>query len=108
MRIESSRFYGMLGIAMRAGQLKLGEFGVTQAIAKGKAALVLVDESASPNTKKRIQDACVYRKIPLFETIDGELSRASGKPDRMSAAVTAGSICTDLLRLACAEDDGKT
>ena len=47
MPIERDGFYSMLGIAMRAGALTLGESGVRQAVQSGKACCVLVDEAAS-------------------------------------------------------------
>ena len=46
MPIESDAFFSMLGIAMRAGALSLGEDGVLKAISGGKAGLVLVEAGA--------------------------------------------------------------
>ena len=98
--IESDRFYQMLGLCMRAGQLTLGEDGVRKAIATGKAALILVDAEASANTKKRFSDACAFYGASCLETAPGRLGEAVGKPGRMSAAVQAGSMAERLVELA--------
>ena len=100
MPIERDGFYSMLGIAMRAGALTLGEDGVRQAIQSGKAGLALVDEAASENTKKRFRDSCAYYGAPLLETQASRLGAAIGKPGRMSAAIAKGTLCDKLLTLA--------
>lgn len=43
MPIKRDAFYAMLGIAMRAGALSLGEGGVSKAISSGAALTVLLD-----------------------------------------------------------------
>ena len=100
MPIEKDAFFSMLGIAMRAGALSLGEDGVLNAISSGKAGLVLVDAGASENTRKRFSDSCAYYGVTLRLTQAGRLSSAIGKQGRMSAAVKAGGLCDKLLSLA--------
>ena len=100
MPIESDAFFSMLGIAMRAGALTLGEDGVLKAISSGKAALVLVDAGASDNTKKRFADSCAYYGVRLKATQAGRLSAAICRSGRMSAAVKAGGLCDKLISLA--------
>ena len=100
MPIEDGAFFSMLGIAMRAGALSLGEDGVHKAISGGKAALVLVDAGASANTKKRFGDSCAYYGVPMVLTQAGRLGAAIGKPGRMSAAVKAGTLCDKLRSIA--------
>ena len=104
MPIERSDFFSMLGLAMRAGQLSFGEDGVRKAIASGAAALVLLDEGASDNTKKRMRDSCAYYGVPLMETAAGRLGEAVGRPGRMSAAVARGPLCDKLAALARAQE----
>ena len=106
MPIEKDAFFLMLGIAMRAGALTLGEDGVLKAISSGKASLVLVDASASSNTRKRFADSCAYYGVTLWQTQPGRLAAAIGKPGRMSAAVTGGTLC-DKLRALALEDAGE-
>lgn len=100
MPIDRDAFYSMLGIAMRAGALTLGEGGVLRAISSGGALLVLVDAGASENTKKRFRDSCSFYGVPLFETQADRLGQAIGKPGRMSAAVAAGPLGGKLLNMA--------
>ena len=100
MPIENDAFFSMLGIAMRAGALSLGEDGVLKAISGGKAGLVLVDAGASANTKKRFADSCAYYDVQMRLTKAGRLASAIGKPGRMSAAIKAGGLGDKLLSLA--------
>ena len=100
MRIERDAFYSMLGIAMRAGQLTLGTDGVLGSIAAGKARLILLDEAASDNTKKKFRDSCAFYGVELFETAPDRLGFAIGKPGRMSAAVAKGTLGDKLHALA--------
>ena len=103
MPIEGNDFFSMLGIAMRAGALTLGESGTDKAIAAGEAGLVLVDAEASDNTRKRFADSCAYYGAPMLLTAGGRLGIAVGKPGRMSAAVRKGTLCDKLASLAKAE-----
>ena len=107
MKLERDAFYAMLGIAMRAGQLSLGESGVLKAISSGAALTVLLDAGASENTKKRFRDSCAFYKVPLFEAEQDRLGHAIGKPGRMSAAVACGTLGEKLLLMAREEVDGE-
>ena len=98
--IESDAFFSMLGIAMRAGQLTLGEDGVRKAIASGKAAFVLLDAGASANTTKMFTDSCAFYGVTLLKAQAGRLGHAIGKSGRMSAAVAAGPLADKLKLLA--------
>jgi len=100
MPINSDAFFSMLGIAMRAGVLTLGTDGVLKAIASGSAAFVLMDETASENTKKKFRDSCAYYGVTLVETVQDRLGFAIGKPGRMCAAVAKGTLGDKLLGLA--------
>ncbi|HIU16607.1 MAG TPA: ribosomal L7Ae/L30e/S12e/Gadd45 family protein [Candidatus Ventricola intestinavium] len=100
MPIEKDAFYAMLGIAMRAGALALGESGVSKAIQTGAARFVLVDADASDNTKKKFRDSCAFYHVELFEAQAGRLGQAVGRPGRMSAAVAGGTLGEKLLALA--------
>ena len=96
MPIDDDRFFSLLGLAMRAGQLSLGEGGALKALACGKAAFLLVDAGASENTKKEFRDGCQYRGVPYYETAAGRLGRAVGRPGRMSAAAVPGPLAKRL------------
>ncbi|MBQ9070094.1 MAG: ribosomal L7Ae/L30e/S12e/Gadd45 family protein [Clostridia bacterium] len=62
---KSQRLLGMLGFAMRAGRLIIGTEMVCKAMPQGAKApkLVLVSESASDGTKKKITTKCEFYKI---------------------------------------------
>lgn len=98
--IESDAFFSMLGLAMRAGQLTLGEDGVRKAIASGKAEFVLLDAGASANTTKMFTDSCAYYGVTLLTAQKDRLGLAIGKSGRMSAAVAKGPLAKKLLSLA--------
>lgn len=117
--IEREAFFSLLGLAMRAGMVVLGEENVSRAIAasEGKgssdgartkksgkkpvcAALVLVDAGASANTKKKFADSCAYYGVEMRLTKADRLGHAVGRPGRMSAAVTPGALCEKLRHLA--------
>lgn len=107
MPIKRDAFYAMLGIAMRAGALSLGEGSVSKAIFSGAALTVLLDAGASENTKKKFRDSCTFYKVPLFETEQDRLGYAIGKPGRMSAAIARGMLGEKLLLMAREEVDGE-
>ena len=54
--MAQNKVYSMIGLAMKAGKLTSGEFSVEHAVKAGKAALVIVSETASENTKKKIPE----------------------------------------------------
>ena len=100
--MDSNKVYSMLGLCMRAGKLKSGEFQVLEAIKKKTAKLVIVSEDASDNTRKKFSDKCSYYKVPIYiyGNMD-ELGHAIGKDVRTSLAVTdegmAGALINNLL-----------
>jgi len=65
-----------------------GEFLTEKAVKERKAALVIVAEDASDNTKKMFNDMCTYYKVPIyFCGQKAELGHAIGKEFRASLAV---------------------
>ena len=86
--MAQNRVYGMIGMAMKAGKVASGEFATEKAVKSGKAALVIVSETASENTKKKFQNMCDYYKVPIyfFGKME-ELGHAIGKEFRASLAV---------------------
>lgn len=83
-----NKAYGMIGMAMKAGKVASGEFATEKAVKSGKAALVIVSEAASENTKKKFRNMCDYYKVPVcFFGEKEELGHAIGKEFRASLAV---------------------
>jgi len=78
----------LLGIATKSNNIVSGEFLTEKAVKEYKAALVIVAEDASDNTKKRFRDMCTYYSVPIyfFGTKD-DLGHAMGKEFRASLAV---------------------
>ena len=86
--MAQNKAYGMIGMAMKAGKVASGEFATEKAVKSGKAALVIVSETASENTKKKFRNMCDYYKVPIcFFGEKEELGHAIGKEFRASLAV---------------------
>ena len=86
--MDSNRILSLLGLALRGGNLVVGEEPV-EAVARARDARVLLLASdAADNTRRRVEHfaeagACLWLRIPFTKA---ELGRAVG---RSSAAVTA-------------------
>ena len=78
---------GLVGIAMRAGKLVLGEDACLDSIRAGSAQLVLIDEGVSPGTFKRFSDACASHDTALAVIKAGQLGHMIGKESRLTAVV---------------------
>lgn len=82
------KILSLLGIATKSNNIVSGEFLTEKAVKEQAAALVIVAEDASDNTKKHFRDMCTYHKVPIY--ICGnkdELGHAMGKEFRASLAV---------------------
>ena len=95
---NNDKVLSMIGLCMKAGKLKSGEFAVEETVKKGQARLVIVASDASENTKKSYADMCEYYKVPLrtYGTKD-ELGRACGKELRAAVAVTDEGLSRNLI-----------
>ena len=71
----------MLGFAMRAGRVLLGCDIVISAMQKGKARLIIISESASEGTKKKIKFKSEFYSVPMILTslTGDELGERLGK-----------------------------
>ncbi len=88
----------MLGMAMKAGKVASGEFSTEKSVKGGKAALVIVSEDASYNTKKKFFNMCEFYKMPrLVFGNKEELGNAIGKGIRSSLAITDESFAKAIL-----------
>ncbi|WP_408608004.1 L7Ae/L30e/S12e/Gadd45 family ribosomal protein [Butyrivibrio hungatei] len=97
--LDSNKIYSMLGLCMRAGKLKSGEFACLEAIRKKTAVLVIVSEDASDNTKKQFRDKCSYYNVPIyFFGNKDDLGHAIGKDVRTSLAVTDQGLAKTLIK----------
>lgn len=86
--MKQNKVLSLLGLAARAGRLASGEFSAETAVKSGTAALVIVAEDASDNTKKLFHNKCAFYEVPIFDYgTRAELGHAIGKEFRASVAV---------------------
>ena len=103
--MDSNKIYSLLGLCMRAGKLKSGEFATMDAIRKRTAKLVIVSEDASDNTTKQFNDKCSHYDVPLiFFGKKEELGHAIGKDVRTSLAITDKGFAQSLRKNLLSED----
>ncbi len=103
---NETRISGMLGFAMRAGKLIIGTESVCRAMAKGTPKLVLISQSASLGTRKKIRVKCEFYKIPCIELpMDAEkLGKIIGKTYLpMGIAVTDEGFAAEIKKAAIPE-----
>ena len=100
---QASPILGMLGLARRAGALIGGTELVCQEMGKKKKPLlVLVSDTSSPATQKKLITKSAYYQIPVhLISIPGEeLGRAVGRSVPLAAvAVTNPGIASQLEKL---------
>lgn len=97
----NTRFLGMLGFAMRAGRVLLGTDIVISAMQKGQARLIIISESASESTKRRLGFKCEFYSVPvIFTTLSGdELGERLGKSySPIVLAVTDEGFASEILK----------
>ena len=88
MILKPNKTMGLIGLATKAGKTAGGEFLTEREVKSGRAALVIVAEDASENTKKKFQNMCEYYKVPIrFYGDKDTLGQAMGKQFRASLAV---------------------
>ena len=58
--LKQDRVLSLIGLATKAGKCASGEFMTENETKSGKAALVIVAEDASDNTKKKFRDMCKF------------------------------------------------
>ena len=84
--MSETKLFNSLGLCQRAGRCKSGEFAAERAVKAGNAKLVLLEQTASENTKARFSSLCAGRKIPL--KLVPEVGRAIGRKGHVVMAVT--------------------
>lgn len=97
--MAQNKIYALLGLAMKGRNVVSGEFQTIDAIRAYNAALVIVAEDASDNTKKLFSDKCSYYEVPIY--IYGtkeDLGRAIGKDLRSSLAVCDNGLAEAIIK----------
>lgn len=97
---HNQKFLGLIGLAMRAGQVVSGEEGVLAAIKSQKAALVIIAEDASDGTKKKFTDKSSYRDIPFRIAYEKDvLGHAIGKKTRAVIGILDPNFAKKMLEM---------
>lgn len=95
----NKKVFNLIGLATKAGKIASGEFSTEKAVKDGKAAMVIVAEEASDNTKKMFTNMCTYYEIPIyFFGKKGELGHAMGKESRASLAILDKGFSNAILK----------
>ena len=84
--MAETKLFNSLGLCQRAGKCQSGEFAAERAVKAGKAKLVLLEQTASENTRSRFLSLCTGRGIPL--KLVPEVGRAIGREGHVVMAVT--------------------
>ena len=103
---QRSKLCQSIGLAMKAGRLVSGDFAVEKLVRAGKALLVLIDETASDNTREKYARLCANAHVMLIDA--PELGASIGKPARMLAAVTDENFANLILRAANGDGEDHT
>lgn len=104
----SKRWLQRLGMAVRAGQGKIGQEAVLAAIRERKASLVIMAADTGANGAKKVADKCAYYGVPLAKGVDRvTLGIACGRSQVVTIAITdpgfAQRILADLRDLSGGE-----
>ncbi len=95
----NDKILSLLGLAARGRNLVSGEFSTEKAVKEGKAALVIVGNDASDNTRKMFTNMCTFYKTPIYFYASKEtLGRAIGKEMRASVAVTDKGMAANIIK----------
>ncbi len=87
----NAKFCGMLGLAMRAGKLSLGEGKAADAVRGGKCELLILATDAGPNTEKRFLNMTEFYDVSVLRPCGREeLSGVLGKPAVVLAVTDQG------------------
>ena len=92
----------MIGLAMRAGKLVIGTDMICRALPGGGAALVVLSNTASDGTRKKLSHKCEFYEIELIEVnIDTEeLGRLLGKTYTPAAVAVCDSGIAEQIKKA--------
>lgn len=88
MRLVRDKVLSLISLATKAGKTVSGEFMTEREIKSGRAALVILAEDSSENTKKKFRDMCGFYEVPIcFYGDKDTLGHAMGKQFRASLAI---------------------
>ena len=86
--MNQNKILSLIGLATKAGRTVSGEFSTEKEVKSGRAALVIVADDASDNTKKNFKNMCDFYHVPIYFYKDKDtLGHAMGKQFRASLAI---------------------
>lgn len=103
--MDERALVGLVGLAMRAGQLLLGTGRVVDQLRAGTNLVVLMDSQVASNTHKRVGDACSAHQCPLYLLPGGFLESALGRPGAMVAGLKPGGIREKIVTVCCVDNN---
>jgi ribosomal protein L7Ae-like RNA K-turn-binding protein len=87
------RLLSSLGLAARAGQLRIGYDAVSQSIRSGQAVAVVVARDAPDSVLKRLEGLLASHSVPHRTVLDGDrLGAAVGRDRVVALAITDSSL----------------
>lgn len=99
MLFMNDRVLSLLGLAAKGRNLVSGEFSTEKAVKEGRAAVVVVGNDASDNTKKKFTNMCAFYETPIYFYSDKDaIGKAIGREMRASVAVTDTGMAAGIIR----------
>ena len=96
----------LIGLATKAGKTASGEFCTEREVKSGGAALVIIADDASDNTKKKFRNMCDFYHVPIcFYKDKDTLGHAMGKQFRASLAILDQGFAKGIRESMDAEDN---
>ena len=96
--LDELKLRGLMGLTVRARQAVFGEDGCLKTIRGGNCGILLVDEGASPSTKKKYHDACSNTGTAMAIIPEGMLLDATGRPG-VAMAIQKGGLAQQACKL---------
>jgi ribosomal protein L7Ae-like RNA K-turn-binding protein len=99
--LQLQQFLQVLGLAKRAGRIRVGTDAVFAALAAGDARMVVVASDAGQNVQKKIRDKCAFYDRPLLRLADrSALGGACGRGQAVVVAVNDPGFAAKLMAYA--------
>lgn len=100
---SEKRLLGGLGLAARAGRVKVGLDSVGQTIRRGEARAVVIAADAPNSVRRKLEALLSNRAIPHSVVLDGDrLGKAVGRQRVVVLALTDDSLGQRVIDLAVA------
>ena len=94
--MNGQRLKGMLGLALRARKAVLGTDASRILIRSGKCGVLLLDEAAGVNTRKKAEDLCRQTGTPIRTVPEHLIGDATGRSN-IVMGVQDGSFAEQIL-----------